>query len=437
MPLEDTPLAVETPTETPVETDSSVGGVDDSPVEPNLEEAPIETPETPVEGEETPVEEVAEGEQPVEGAPAKQLTPQEAAADATLKAVYRENFGQIKEIIKQHPELRPAFFKAAELNQIYTTVEDAKQAKEWATQLYQFDNLYYSTKTEDKRAFLNALHENSLEPDGSSPHYDQVASLVVGDGLSNLAARIQQGDQSISRAFADIGLNGKQAMVAIQAVAAMLGIPLQGVRFSSPTPAQDGNGVPARSEHEQYLAQEVARLNAEIQSTRESSLAQTESSFYNGIQSRFTESLGTDIAKRLESATALKTQKPGFQNWVKNEIRTRTINAVRSDEFFANQMEAMSRSGNRGPEHQQQLIAALEQRARQFLPDAVREVLNEAGIQITQQKTNAARSQTGAPRREPVTSGTPGRLTKPADRQAAQKPSESYDQRANRILGIE
>jgi len=101
-------------------------------------------------------------------------------------------------------------------------------------------------------------------------------------------------------------------------------------------------------------------------------------------------------------------------------------------------MEAMSRSGNRGPEHQQQLIAALEQRARQFLPDTLREVLAEAGITI-QQKTNAAGARAGSARREPATGGTPGRLQRPGSSNQSNKPKpgESYEQYSRRTLEIE
>jgi hypothetical protein len=415
------------------------GGALDSTVPDSEQDTPItdQPPAEPsLEGEETPVE--GEGDTPPDpnAPPAKQPTPQELKSDETLKKMYRENYGQIKEIIKQNPALRPAFFKAAELNEIFVTPDDARQAKEWATQLYKFDNMYYGNES-NKREFINSLYENSKEADGSSPHFDQVASMFVGDGLSNIAARVQQGDPNIARAFSDLGLNGKQAMVAVQAVAAMFGIPLRGVNFPKPTAAGPNAGPGTMSEREQFLANRVAELDAQLKSGQQTTLAQAEQNFYNGIQSTFHGSLDTDIAKRLENATALKSQKPGFQNWVRESIKQRTIDAVRNDSFFANQMEAMSRSGNRGPEHQRQLVAALEQRARQFLPDALKEVLGEAGITLVQ-KTNAARTQAGTPGREPATSGTPGRLSKPGERQSP-KPSsgETYEQFSRRTLGIE
>lgn len=360
-----------------------------------------------------------------------------AAQDATLKKVYRENYGKVQEIIKANPALRAPFFKAAQFNEIFVTPEDAKQAKDWAGQLYNFDNLYYSGKPEGTREFLTALYENSKEADGSAPHYDRLASTVVTDATSNLAVRIQQGDPNISRAFSDLGLNGKQAMVAVQAVAAMLGIKLNGVKFPAGGGAPAPAGAANMSEREQYLAQQVAEANAEIQRMRDGSVAQTEQSFYNGIQTSLDQKLAADIGKRLEGATALKTQKPFFQTALKSEIIGRVKNALRSDEFFARQMEAASRSGNRGPEHQAQMLAALEQRARQYMPDILREALAEAGIAI-EQKTNAAGARTGTPRREPATGGTPGRLSKPGSSSPnARKPGESYEQYSRRVLEIE
>jgi len=417
------------------------GSIDDWADEPPADAPPADAPTDgqPAEGDEPP----ADDQQVDPNAPPAPVKPEDrlaAAQDATLKQVYRDNFGKVQEIIKANPALRPIFFKAAEFNQIYTTVEDAKQAKEWAGQLYQFDNLYYSSKPEDTRSFLNALYENSKEPDGSAPHYDRLASTIVTDAASNLAVRIQQGDPTITRAFSDLGLNGKQAMVAVQAVAAMFGIKLNGVRFQGGGGAPQGGTAPKpgeMSEREQYLAQKVAEANEEIERLRGGALAQTEQNFYNGIQTSFNDKLAADIGKRLEAATALKTQKPGFQNWVKSEIVTRVKNSIRNDSFFANQMEAASRSGDRGPEHQQQMLSALEQRARHYLPDIYREVMAEAGITI-QQKTNAASAKAGTPHREPATGGTPGRLSKPGSSSPnARKPGESYDQYSSRVLGIE
>jgi hypothetical protein len=372
--------------------------------EPDLEAEPVE--ETPAEG--------------AEAAPEAEPETEPLPKDAELAEVYRQH-PELKEFFKAHPAMRAPWFRAVEINKVFPSVEDASRAKDWALQLYNFDSQYFGDEG-GKRQFLQALWDNSLDDRGQpTGHYEQVAGIITGDALSNLGNIVLR-DASIAQAA---GLTPEQAKLAINYVKTMLGM---GEARAAGTGATAAPGNDARE-------QEYRRREAEITAREQALRTSSETSFTESMKNEFNGWLAAEVDKRLKPASALAAMPPGFSSWVKETISKRVGDALRGDSFFAAQVDAMVRSGNRSPEHAAQLRGELERRTRQVLPDIVKNVLGEAGVQAkAAQDARNTRQAEAATRREPVATATPGRMRGPSQRP---KMTGDWNKDANAILGLE
>ena len=465
-PVEETP-AEETPAEeTPVE-EAPAEGAEETPAE----ETPVEDEEeTPAEGAE---EEEVEGEG--EKTPEQLAADKKAAADAaakkkpqteaekemekTLTEAYREH-PKLKEALKAYPDLRAPFFKAAQLNKLYPTIQEAEKAKQWAMDLFNIDKMYYGG-TADKQALQKLLWEENLDRDGKSTgHYEQLQELFTSDTLVGLEKAITQ-NPTLAAAVA-AGFKPEQATVAIEVVRRL-------IQAAAGRPLTAGAGVGGRqvdastlpidttnmTPRERQLAEENARLKSAHEEFTRTQAATSEQEFNRGAYDLFYNSVKPEIDRRMPSSVK------GNQFYEKafaNEVLAEVHKQLRADTFFDAQLEAAVRAGNRGPEHRAQIAEMIQQRAQLLIPGIARQL---AG-QVAAVKTAAAGTGAGAananskgqgtsrnrgterPRREPALGSTPGRLSKPGvrtsgtpERQSGMKSSGDYSRDADKILGIE
>lgn len=394
----------------------------------------VEVAETPQElaaGEEPPAEKTPEEIAAERAAQAAEAAKPPSEMDKALNEAYRDH-PELKEFLKAHPQLKPQWFFASQVQREgFKTLDDVKAAKEAFDTLTDFDSLYYSEKPEDSARFVDQLWKNSLR-DPAQPHHPQtnpstgnferVAERIVSDTLSRLLTLAQNRSQLA-------GWTPEQAKIAVEGVAKMLQAQLRGEDGAGlgVTPAQ---GAPASPAESRLRAREAA-LEA-----RERELRTTaDEHFQNEIQSGFQSFLTRELDLATKPIAALLAKQPkGVQNSVREQIVTRVAKAVEQDTVFYRQFETRMRAGNRGPEHLEQLNLMLEQRGAHYFPTIANEVFSEFGLSLAnKQATVTARQQQAASRVEPSTSGSPGRLSG-APTRAPVKPTGVYRKDAEKLL---
>lgn len=374
--------------------------------------APVEATEAATEA---PAEEGQESETAEEGEAGKAeraAKGDEAQQAAQLAETYRQH-PELKEVFKEHPQLRAPFFKALEMNKVFSTVQDAQFAREYAEEHLTMEQLY-NGDANGKRELLKQMYEFSLDDSGQpTGHYEELASLIVSDTLTNLLNANQNdanGQAAIRWIRGKLGLSGRDTEPANESGAA----------------APDAREAALRRREA-----EIARREGEY-------TVQMDRTFASKLEENYDTWLGREIDARLAPAGAAISKLPTrFQTALRNDIARGVKEALRGDRFFSTRFESLLQSGQRSPEHAQKLLGELEQRSRQNLPGIVRDVLKEVGIQLMQsQKEKETRRAAGAARREPAATGSPAKLT--GQRSGPQaKPGENFDSFANRVLGVE
>lgn len=396
-----------------------------------------------------------------DGKPIKKPTVQTEAdkeVEKTLNELYRNN-PKLKEYLQHNPRDRATFFKAAQINKIYPGgIDEARQAKEWASDLFKIDGLLYGNGPQDfksKRGFLELLWNECLDKDGKSTgHYESVASLIAGDMVGGL-----ENELNANPAFAEAispGLKPAQVATALEvvrrAVKILTGKPLGEMPKATSSEKIDlGPEAAKMTPNERKLAEENARLKQEAGKRDETNAAQAEETFNKSIYDEFFKGVKPDMDKRTPGV--LKGSKL-LSGWFVNEILNRVHTQLRGDEFFDAQLRAAARSGDRGPQHVAQLANMMKQRALTLIPVIADQIKDELKPQPTggkgggkDQGTTRGKGPNG-PRREPVTTGSPGRLTRapgkggsngqrPAGRTTPLRSTGDYMRDANKLLGIE
>lgn len=380
----------------------------------------------------------------------KPLTEEEKKIEQTLQEAYRSN-PKLKEAFKAFPELRAPFFKAAQINKIYPGgIDEATRAKEWAQDLFKIDQLYYGSGPSDlksKREFLNFMYQESLDKDGKSTgHYEAISEIIYSDTLSNIEAQLAQ--QPGLAAAISKELNPKQVSTAIEIVrrAAQLltGRPLakEGSGPRAEKTVDLGPNAADMTPRERQLAEENARLRSAQQEREQTESAQAEQVFNKSIYDNFFTGIKPEIDKRMPAIVKSGTGR--LQKWFVNDVLDTLHEKMREDTFFDAQLRAVVRSGDRGQQHVAELADMMKQRALTLLPTAVRQIVEELQSKTSANGGGNSRRGNERPRKEPVTSGSPGRLNRPSGRakptaahSSEIKTTGDYNRDADRILGIE
>jgi len=398
---------------------------------PPSQETPELSKATVPETETAPKEEAVaepEGEPPVEGLPEgeaekpEELETGETVTAAQLNEVYRK-YPELKDFLGTHPQLRAPWFRAVEINKVFGTPADAKEAKELAEHMMSFDQHFFGER-DGKREVIRQMWEFSKDPQTgqSTGHFEEFAGLIVEDSLDYLARKIPT-DRSLAEAA---GLTDAQAKVAVQAVAKMLGLRPGGEDFEASETEVKPNAELAR----------LRRREAEL-TQRERALDQRDrTAFEKTINSDFSGWLSAEIEGTLKKATGLAQVRPKFQALLRKDIADATHQTLRNDSFFSSRLESLVRSEGRTPETASKILAELKSRARNVLPSILRDSLRDAGLEIiATQKEKEARREAAAQRREPVATSSPGRTTGGSRSQPKPATEEGYEKYADRLLG--
>jgi len=395
---------------------------------PETEEAPEQPEEEPEQAEQPEEEETAEEEEAAE--PEEEPAPEGSEMERSLAEWYRE-YPALKQFLKEHPELRPAFFKAREYDRLFGTVDDARTARDWALDYWQMYQ-YWMGGPEDKRQLLNVLWETSLGPDGQSTgHYEQLAQLVTSDVLTQIERGLQN-PQVAQQWLAQTGLERPEQLgVALEVIRRILGLSQgTGQQAAGPAARPAAPGMDA-------LAQREAALRA-----REQALQQRmEQEFVTSVRSEFARWLSQQVSRYTEKATAvdaLLKKRPGLRPLIEEIIQRKTAETLLADTLFTSRLNALAAQRGLTPETAQAMVDALRARARQVMPQIASGVLRDLGLQLQQEAEQARRlAQTGGRRRQPL-SGSPGRLGPgPARTPPKPKEGESYQAYATRLLNEE
>lgn len=377
--------------------------------------------------------------------PQPQLTPeqqeQQRVEDETLKDFYAQT-PALKEFLKANPAARAQFFKAAQMNQIYSSVEDAKMAAEYSAELSNFDRLFASPKPEDTKSFVDSLWKNSLRNPDQDFHptanpsrgaFERVAVAMTEVGFRGVL-------QNIENAAKTVGLNPQQATRALEYVASMLGINVSGlnqITGSAAGQTQAGGNGQARGQDT-----EVASLRRELAALKETNTTQAQQAFESSVQTKIHTHVDTEVAKILKPAeTALAKQPKFIQDNIRQTIVARTVAAIESDKPFQVRFNTAELRGDRGPQHVEELVNLWRSRVNEELPKQAASVLQEAGLSVVQANTQRLNAkQAAAGKREVPSSAGPGRVAAPGARpsgrggpQNAGK-GQSWDQHADVTL---
>ncbi len=341
-----------------------------------------------------------------------QPEPDATPMDKALNEVYRSH-PDLKPFLSQHPELKPMWFKASEMNKIFRTVEDAKIAQKAATEIYDFDRMYFSAKPEDTRAFIQRLWQSSLrDPDQkfdastnpSSGAYERVAQTMVETAFGHAVRNI---DALAPRA----GWTAAQGKFVLSGIAKMLGLNVEGLDSGDSTELPPTAGTTASPQVDSAQAK-FMRERAEFERERQLWNEQRDSDFQNSLQNNLISILGAEVDKVLKpAATALAKFPTRLQTAVRQDIIRDVVKSIDEDVAFQQQFEVALRTGDRSPEHSQKMLGMLEQRMRLYFPQVANTVLRDVGVAaINRQESRAERQQRAAAVREPVHTASPGRL---------------------------
>lgn len=410
------------PSEVEILSSAMMGGEEAAPAEvtPPAEEAPVEEtpPETPAEetpaeeapaaeqGEEEPPEPGAEEEPPAEAeeTPEQKMEAARAAAEEkTLTEMYREN-PQLKEFLKQqgNEHLRFAFFRASEINKIFPTVAVAKEAHESAVQLAEIDSMYFGGTPETQEQLLDYLLNEDMDSE-TGQHQGNYADLLHAATSRMMMGYFESKDrdpQILAQAAANIKMKPEELHAMLQLVGTAFG--LKGFSLDGAEPAAKPGAPAGKDPRFQREQENFQREKQEFEQSRQKE-------FVGGIQTEMKTWAETEIGNRLKQATALA-KNPGLTKILLDQVRHQVATELDGDKLHSAKVQQVMRSGKRGPELRGKIVALLQQRARQAIPSVVSRVLKEAGLVVQQKATEKdTKRQQAAGRKEPSTTGTPGR----------------------------
>lgn len=392
-------------------------------------------PETTLEPEAVPEPE-SEPEPEANGPEAgtEEPTPEQEAAlkaeDNELSSAYADH-PELKDFLKKNPALRPAFFRAVQINKLFPGgVEDARAALTWMKDLAGRNRAYFDPNPESKRAFLRSLADQDRRPDGTSTgNYNALIRTAFEDAFDSLKEAVQSGKLTLPP-----GWEAKDLKIAVDGLSVLLGMkPLSAVLRNETSGAEpSAQALDELNKREQAITQREQGISA-----------REKQNFLSSVTNQFGDWLGKQTVDLVGKVDAFKTQPTGFREWVKSTINARTMELLKQDETFTAQLEADLRSGSLNPGA---ISKKLEERARQYLPTVTRQVFREAGVQMQANQAAAEQKRESVPKRKEPARTAHGAPFSPRTKTAAAKageagagmrrnPGESFDAFASRVIG--
>lgn len=381
-----------------------------------------------------------EEEKAAEEAESEEAKADELKTDATLSELYNRD-PDLKEFIKAHPNLRGPWMIAAEINKTFRTPADAASAKENSDQLMTYDGHFFSRETGSKRAFLNALYASQVDEQGqSSGHYEEMAYEMMGEGLTNLSSSIRNQAPDTIESIAAFGWTPQQMLDVIGVIGSMFGH--EPSKFGIEGAAAVAAGSPAAAAKPDAATQKILREVEELRGQVKTQESKEEGLFFDGINSSLQISVNSIVSKQLVKVTGLEKQPPAYRSWIEAKISAKINDGLRGDDYFKKSIDQIVlKSGKRDPELAKTILGRLEQRARQLLPNAFREVMKDSGAKAIGTGKGKPGTKAGSGK---LAGGSPGgtRGSKSGGRSSGPdktdvddpKPGESYSDHADRIL---
>jgi len=335
---------------------------------------------------------------------------QSEAEEKSLVELYRDS-PQLKEFLKQagNEKLRYQFFRAAEMNKMFPTVAVAKEAHKDALQLAEIDQNYYGDR-DGKESLLDFLYDEDVDSETGQPqgHYAELIEAASTRFLGSILESKDVDPTILAGAAARVQLKPEEFTAMLQVVGAGLG--LKGFTLGGGEMADAAGAKP------KPVDARFAKEREEFETEKKAFEAERQKEFTAGIQKEMSSWTDKLITERLQPATALA-KNPGLMKMVAKSARDEIISALddRNDpgaQIFNTRLQQLQRSGRRGPELHDKIVAHLQQRVRSIAPGIVNRLLKEAGFAIVSKEKEKAgiRAQAGA-RKEPAATGTPGKLS--------------------------
>ncbi len=375
-----------------------------------------------------------------EAARVAKLSPAEQAQETALNEVYKTH-PEVKEFLAANPSLKPFWFKASEFNKMFRTVEDARDASEYATELHGLQELYFSKDPKATAQFTEQLWRNSLADPTKEYHpasnpsdgsYERVAEHVTSQTFASLHRLMAANGNPEWREKSKLaGWTPEQTQFVIEGLSKILGYKVGGGAGAQLPPATAGAGP--QTEYERNLLAREAALRtseAEVQS-------RAESNFQSGLAAGINGYLDAEVTKVFKPAEAALAKLPAFvQTQAREHIRTQVLTQMQGDVAFQRALDTAARQGSRDAAHADRIATMLRDRASLYFEEIAGKVLRELGVSaIAKAGVVAAKAGAAAARREPSTgNSSAGRLSRgPAG--APTKHTGNYDKDFERIVG--
>ena len=391
-----------------------------------------EEEETPAAEEETPA-----GEETSEEEKAAELK-----ADETLGDLYNRE-PKLKEFLKENHHLRNGWMRAAEINKVFSTPADASTAKENSDQLMTYDGHFFSRETGSKRNFLNSLYASQVDEHGASQgHYEELAFEMMGEGLTNLSAAIRNQDPDTLQSISAFGWKPETMLDVIGAVGSMFGLDPAKFGIERAAGAPPAGAAPADRTGPDAATKKLMDEVAQLREGKKKFEASEETAFFQGISAQLGISVKNMVGKQLSKVTGLGKQPPAYRSWIEEQIAAKVNDGLRSDEYFKKSVDQIVlKAGTRTPELGKQVLAKLEQRARQLLPAVFREVMKDSGAKVRgdgdgkpDSKAGSGKPGEGTPGKSRGNKTSSGRSSGPSS--TDEDEGKSYDEVADELLGI-
>jgi hypothetical protein len=374
--------------------DPDTDATDPDAPDPDAADPDAAAPDATTEEAEAKELEEIEGQRRV-GADGKPLT-----INKVLKDVYAENPG-LRDFLKkpENKAIRYDFMRAVELNKVFPTIPDAHAARASAEEFQRIDNLFFSKDPQDHRQFIKEIFKASEEAGSGS--YEGIRGLFVADLLGEM---IEKAQATAQRA----GVEPKHLQLAAAIIGRAMGIPNYKdfkVTVDGAAAAEEAGNAKLTPEMKKFYQD---RDDFEAKQTRDKQ--QTERAEFDNFTKDIGSKLKSHLEKQLEGIISKTAIKGGIARLLKKEIVADTIKEIYDDNLFNNRVEKLVLSGKRTPKEAENVLLLLTTRSNHVLPARARALLREAGITMkAEQEKKQERQADGARRREPASTGGPGK----------------------------
>lgn len=310
--------------------------------------------------------------------------------------------------------LRNQFFRMAEMNKVFPTVYHAREASQKATDLDNFDNLFYSEEPADAVNLVRELQSASGKDGQDTGAFGRLRSAVVADYLAEALELAEKNPAKLQQ----MGIDPAQLRIAVL-LAGNYG-KLDGFGLPKGALKAIASGAqPNETPEQKALRQRAEKLEADeaaFAAKQKTGVEQEKKLFEAGVLRNFGSWVSKETDALLAKATGLAgDDKAGLREIIKEVVMSRVERTVHSDTALNSLVLRLMKSGGRRPETAEKILRELKVRGRQAFGQAGVAVLKKIGSGIMAAQADADKRRTeGASRREAAGSGAPGKVSRPA-----------------------